>query len=301
MPPRKKKRKAKTPKTTQRQSQRQSVVVNIGSKSSPRKSSGRGNLPPPSHAHNLAPTFVTAPQVDYTPLLAMMQHHSRPIVEQAPMPVQNPVTPLSSVSTQTNIDARSAQQLAGEAALRRAGKTAGNLQPLPSVAQDHGRNGFPTLDEPIPEPVLGQQARKTAMDATYFAQQRQARVKPSIPKTSMKERLFMSKEDTPAPEVAVAKPVHQVEQLRMSEKKTALDEAQEAISMMKKANPPPPSSLGATSGETTLGASSRLVSSGQSAEEQDLSGFSAFGTVVPEPKKKTKGRPPGSKNKPKKT
>ena len=90
MPPRKKKRKAKTPKTTQRQSQRQSVVVNIGSRSSPRKSSGRGNLPPPSHAHNLAPTFITAPQVDYTPLLAMMQHHSRPIVEQAPMPVQNP-------------------------------------------------------------------------------------------------------------------------------------------------------------------------------------------------------------------
>jgi len=136
MPPRKKKRKAKTPKTTQRQSQRQSVVVNIGSKSSPRKSSGRGNLPPPSHAHNLAPTFVTAPQVDYTPLLAMMQHHSRPIVEQAPMPVQNAVTPLSSVSTQTNIDARTAQQLAGEAALRRAGKTAGNLQPPPSQADE---------------------------------------------------------------------------------------------------------------------------------------------------------------------
>lgn len=136
MPPRKKKRKAKTPKTTQRQSQRQSVVVNIGSRTSPRKSSGRGNLPPPSHAHNLAPTFVTAPQVDYTPLLAMMQHHSRPIVVQEPMPVQNPVTPLSSVSTQTQNDARSAQQLAGEAALRRAGNTAGNLQPLPSQADE---------------------------------------------------------------------------------------------------------------------------------------------------------------------
>ena len=283
MPPRKKKRKAKTPKTTQRQSQRQSVVVNIGSRSSPRKSSGRGNLPPPSHAHNLAPTFITAPQVDYTPLLAMMQHHSRPIVEQAPMPVQNPVTPLSSVSSQTQNDARSAQQLAGEAALRRAGKTAGNLQPLPSVAQDHGASSFPTLDEPIPEPVLGQQARKTAMDVAYFVQQRQALVKPSIPKPSMKERLSMSKEDTPAPE-----------------KKSALVEAREAISMMKKANPPS-SSLGASSGETSFGASSRLVSSGQSAEEQDLSGFSAFGTVVPEPKKKRKGRPPGSKNKPKKT
>ena len=136
MPPRKKKRKAKTPKSTQRQSQRQSVVVNIGSKSTPRKSSGRGGLPPPSHMHNLAPTFVTAPQVDYTPLLAMMQHHSSPIVAQAPMPVQNAVTPLSSVSTQTNIDARSPQQLAGQAALRRAGKTAGNFQSLPSQADE---------------------------------------------------------------------------------------------------------------------------------------------------------------------
>ncbi len=138
MPPKKRKRKAKTPKSkpTQRQSQRQSVVVNIGSKSTPRKSSGRGNLPPPSHAHNLAPTFVTAPQVDYTPLLAMMQHHASPIVAQAPMPVQNAVTPLSSVSTQTNIDARSPQQLAGQAALRRAGPTAGNFQSLPSQADE---------------------------------------------------------------------------------------------------------------------------------------------------------------------
>lgn len=206
MPPRKKKRKAKTPKTTQRQSQRQSVVVNIGSRSSPRKSSGRGNLPPPSHAHNLAPTFVTAPQVDYTPLLAMMQHHSRPIVEQAPMPVQNPVTPLSSVSTQTQNDARSAQQLAGEAALRRAGKTAANFQPPPSVAQDHGKISFPTLDEPIPEPVLGQQARKTAMDATYFAQQRQAAMnilRQGIQKMSEKK-----------PEVAIAKPVTIAEPVR---------------------------------------------------------------------------------------
>ena len=69
-----KKRKAKK-QPTQKQSQRQSVVVNIGSTRKPRKASGRGSLPPPSYAHNLAPTFVTAPQVDYTPLLAMMQQH----------------------------------------------------------------------------------------------------------------------------------------------------------------------------------------------------------------------------------
>ena len=119
MPPKKRKRKAKPP--TQRQSQRQSVVVNIGSKSTPRKSSGRGGLPPPSHAHNLAPTFVTAPQIDYTPLLAMIQQHARPIVAQAPMPVTT--TPLSA-----SIQASNAEQMAGEAALRRAGPTAGNFQ-----------------------------------------------------------------------------------------------------------------------------------------------------------------------------
>ena len=131
MPPKKRKRKAKTPKSTQRQSQRQSVVVNIGStsKSKPRKSSGRGNLPPPSHMHNLAPTFVTAPQVDYTPLLAMMQHHASPIVAQAPMPVQNLTTPLSSANVATNTASQMAR-LAAEA--RRPGPTAGNFQAHPS-------------------------------------------------------------------------------------------------------------------------------------------------------------------------
>ena len=134
MPPRKKKRKAKTPKSRPTQSQSQRVTINIGStsKSKPRKSSGRGNLPPPSHMHNLAPTFVTAPQVDYTPLLAMMQHHSSPIVAQAPMPVQNPTTPLSSA----NVATKTPSQMAGEAALRRAGPTAGNFQTLPSQADE---------------------------------------------------------------------------------------------------------------------------------------------------------------------
>jgi len=129
MPPKKRKRKAKTPRG-QSQSQRQSVVVNIGStsKSKPRKSSGRGGLPPPSHAHNLAPTFVTAPQIDYTPLLAMIQHHARPIVEQAPLPVTT--TPLSA-----SVQASNAEQMAGEAAIRRAGPTAGNFQPPASEAR----------------------------------------------------------------------------------------------------------------------------------------------------------------------
>ena len=278
MPPRKKKRKAKTPKSTQRQSQRQSVVVNIGStsKSKPRKSSGRGNLPPPSHAHNLAPTFVTAPQVDYTPLLAMMQHHARPIVAQAPMPVQNPTTPLSSanVATQTG----SAQQLAGQAALRRAGPTAGNFQTPASEARMRPEpepigapqprpkpSGFPTLNNPIPEPVLGDVRRSFVQAAAYTGQQRQAR------------------------------------QSGLTSQKSGLEQAQEAISMILKANPPPGSvSSVATSAPTKLSSS---AVSGQVSPEQDLGGFlSPFGTVPPEAKKpKSKGRPAGAKNKPKDT
>jgi hypothetical protein len=114
-----KKRKRKQPTQSQRQSQK--VIVNIGSKSAPRKRSGRGGLPPPSHMHNLAPTFVTAPQVDYTPLLMAITQQTRSL---QPEPVRNPVTPLSSV-----IQSLPAQQMAGAAAIRRAGKTAANFQP----------------------------------------------------------------------------------------------------------------------------------------------------------------------------
>jgi len=123
-----KKRKPKSKATQkQKQSQRQSVVVNIGSK--PRKSSGRGGLPPPSHAHNLAPTFITAPQVDYTPLLAMMQHNASRLVAQAPVAASQ--TPLSST-----LIASDAEKMAGEAAIRRAGPTAVNFQPLPSLSDE---------------------------------------------------------------------------------------------------------------------------------------------------------------------
>ena len=124
-----KKRKLKKKQPTQKQSQRQSVVVNVGSARKPRKASGRGSLPPPSHMHNLSPTFVTAPQVDYTPLLAMMQHHARPIVSQVPVAATQ--TPLSSTLIASN-----AEQMAGEAAIRRAGPTAVNFQPLPSQADE---------------------------------------------------------------------------------------------------------------------------------------------------------------------
>jgi hypothetical protein len=122
MPPKRKARKTKG----QTQTQRQSVVVNIGTK---RKSSGRGRLPPPSHQHNLAPTFVTNQQIDYTPLIASILHATAKI--QDPVPIRNPVTPLSATT-------QSAQQMAGAAqpsATRRAGRSADNLQPTASASR----------------------------------------------------------------------------------------------------------------------------------------------------------------------
>lgn len=142
MPPKKRKR-----QPTQSQRQSQKVIVNIGSKSAPRKKSGRGGLPPPSYQHNLAPTFVTAPQVDYTPLLAMMQHHARPIVEQQPMPITQ--TPLSATIRATN-----AEQMAGEAAIRRAGPTAANFQPPPSQADERLAQQIQDYDDTLARTVF---------------------------------------------------------------------------------------------------------------------------------------------------
>jgi len=167
MPPKKRKR-----QPTQSQKQSQKVIVNIGSKSAPRKKSGRGRggLPPPSYQHNLAPTFVTAPQVDYTPLLAMMQHHARPIVEQQPMPITQ--TPLSA-----SVQASNAKQMAGEAAIRRAGPTAANFQPPPSQARE-------TIETMLQKP----------------------RPVPSKLKTNLKERHAMGSEDFDAPMPTVRPP-----------------------------------------------------------------------------------------------
>ena len=145
MPPRKKKAK---PKPTQKQKQTQSVVVNIGSKSKskPRKTRGRGGLPPPSHMHNLAPTFVTNQQIDYTPLISSLLHASNKIGEPnsiSKRTIENPMTPLSST-----IQSSSAGEMAGKAALRRAGPTAGNLQPPPSQSDE--RLSMSTEDKPQP-------------------------------------------------------------------------------------------------------------------------------------------------------
>jgi hypothetical protein len=112
----------------QTQTQRQSVVVNIGTK---RKTSGRGRLPPPSQQHNLAPTFITTPQIDYTNLFASLLHTTAKV--QDPVPIRNPVTPLSSTLQSVRLNA---QQMAAVAALGRAGPTAGSFQPLPSQSDN---------------------------------------------------------------------------------------------------------------------------------------------------------------------
>ena len=148
MPPKKKRSKPK-PTQKQKQTQRQSVVVNVGtskSKSKPRKTSGRGGLPPPSHMHNLAPTFVTNQQIDYTPLISSILHASNKIGEPnsiSQRTIENPVTPLSST-----IQYSSAGEMAGKAALRRAGPTAGNLQPPPSQSDE--RLSMSMEDKPQP-------------------------------------------------------------------------------------------------------------------------------------------------------
>jgi len=132
MPPKRKKRSKSMPK--QSQSQRQSVVVNIGTsktKSKPRKSRGRGGLPPPSYQHNLAPTFVTQQATDYNPVIGAIASLTAKLNEQPR--IQQPVTPLSSTVQATS---QSAEQMAGKAALGRAGKTAGNFQQLPSQADE---------------------------------------------------------------------------------------------------------------------------------------------------------------------
>jgi hypothetical protein len=158
MPPKKKKAKPK-PTQKQKQAQRQSVVVNVGtskSKSKPRKTSGRGGLPPPSHMHNLAPTFVTNQQIDYTPLISSILNASNKIGEPnsiSQRTIDNPVTPLSStITTQSS----SAEEMAGKAALRRAGPTAGNLQPPPSQADERISMSMEDKQPPVraPDPII---------------------------------------------------------------------------------------------------------------------------------------------------
>jgi hypothetical protein len=131
----------------QRQSQRQSVVVNIGTsktKSKPRKSRGRGGLPPPSYQHNLAPTFVTQQATDYNPVIGAIASLTAKLNEQPR--IQQPVTPLSSA---TSFSTQQAQAMAGQMAEeRREGQTAGNFQSPPSQADER------LAQEPITSKII---------------------------------------------------------------------------------------------------------------------------------------------------
>lgn len=148
MPP--KRKKSVRQKQKQRQSQSQKVIVNIGKTTTTkrRRNAGRGGLAPPSHLQNLAPTFVTAPQVDYVGLIGEISRLTAKV--QDPVPIRNPVTPLQATLQATNAEA---QQMAGiKAEERRAGPTAENFQPPPSRARSLSQDleGFETYSVNTP-------------------------------------------------------------------------------------------------------------------------------------------------------
>ena len=135
----KKPKKAKKVKSilSQKQKQKQSVVVNINqtTKRSTARRSGPTSTAPA--AHNLVPNIIqqATPQIDYTPLFAAMQNNVR-VAES--VPIVNPVTPLSQ-AVQNSVPSAMPGIAAEE---RRAGRTAALFVHPPSLTR--------TLSEPIP-------------------------------------------------------------------------------------------------------------------------------------------------------
>ena len=135
----KKPKKAKKVKSilSQKQKQKQSVVVNINQttkRSASRRSGPTSTAPAP---HNLVPNIIqqATPQIDYTPLFAAMQNNIK-VAES--VPIVNPVTPLSQ-AVQNSVPSAMPGIAAEE---RRAGRTAALLVHPPSLTR--------TLSEPIP-------------------------------------------------------------------------------------------------------------------------------------------------------
>ena len=121
--------------------------------------------PPPSHQHNLAPTFITTPQIDYTNLFTSLLHTTAKVKD--PVPIRNPVTPLSSTLQSVNLNA---EQMAAIAALGRAGKTAGSFQPLPSQS-DNRTDTRPEAAKNVDEALAKQvQASYDVKDKQTFEQ-----------------------------------------------------------------------------------------------------------------------------------
>ena len=134
----KKPKKAKKVKSilSQKQKQKQSVVVNINqtTKRSTARRSGPTSTAPA--AHNLVPNIIqqSTPQIDYTPLFAALQNNIK-VAES--VPIVNPVTPLSQ-AVQNSVPSAMPGIAAEE---RRAGRTADLFVHPPSLTR--------TLSEPI--------------------------------------------------------------------------------------------------------------------------------------------------------
>ena len=133
----KKPKKAKKPKATlsQKQKQKQSVVVNINQTTKRSTSRRGGPTSTAPAAHNLVPNIIqqATPQIDYSPLFRELQNNIR-VAE--PIPIVNPTTPLSQ-AVQNSVPSA----MAGIAAERRAGKTSDLFVHPPSLTR--------TLSEPI--------------------------------------------------------------------------------------------------------------------------------------------------------
>lgn len=174
MPPKKRRAKSKA-RATQSQRQSQRVTVNIGKTTTTKrkKQSGKGSLPPPSHLHNLAPTFVTAHQVDYVGLIGEISRLTKQV--QDPVPIRNPVTPLQSV-----LQASNAEQMAGEAAIRRAGPTAGNFQPAPSLADERLAQQIQDKDDATSQRELAQKLITRSKSEPPVASSRPLRGRPRL-------------------------------------------------------------------------------------------------------------------------
>ena len=136
-PKKPKKAKKVKPNLSQKQKQKQSVVVTINqtTKRSTARRSGPTSTAPA--AHNLVPNIIqqSTPQIDYTPLFAAMQNNVR-VAES--VPIVNPVTPLSQ-AVQNSVPSAMPGIAAEE---RRAGRTADLFVHPPSLTR--------TLSEPIP-------------------------------------------------------------------------------------------------------------------------------------------------------
>lgn len=136
MPPKKKKKSAlmdSQSKLRQKQKQSQNIRININTdKPKPKRTrkkggGGGGGGPIQAHQHNLNPIVNVPAPIDYTPVLLrfMEQQRTQPVVAQSPMASSE--TPLSQSVQQNNT--MTAEQMAGQSAMRRAGPTAGNFQP----------------------------------------------------------------------------------------------------------------------------------------------------------------------------